>query len=149
MRKDDLARRKPNRLQNYDYSQPGYYFVTICTRQMRQIFWSPQPTVGADIIRPDQLPLSCLGQLVDEAIRAIPSHYANYSVEKHVVMPNHIHLILRIREADGRMISAPTKAVPIVIGQMKRATSKCAGASLWQKGFHDHIIRSESTYLRI
>lgn len=64
-------------------------------------------------------------------------------------MPNHIHLILRIREADGRMISAPTKAVPIVIGQMKRATSKCAGASLWQKGFHDHIIRSESTYLRI
>ncbi len=145
----DLPKRKPNRLKEYDYSQPGYYFITICTHQMRQLFWPSQPLVGADIIRPDQPRLSKLGQIVERAIRDIPSHYAHYSVEKYVIMPNHIHLILRISEGDGRMISAPTKPVPIVIGQLKRTVAKQAGFSLWQKGYCDHVIRTESVYLRV
>lgn len=44
-----LPRRKPNRLPNYDYSQAGYYFITLCTKDKQPLFW--QPSVGADIIR--------------------------------------------------------------------------------------------------
>ena len=48
----ELPRRKPNRLPNYDYSQAGYYFITLCTKDKQPLFW--QPSVGADIIRPPQ-----------------------------------------------------------------------------------------------
>ena len=110
-----LPRRKPNRLPNYDYSQAGYYFITLCTKDKQPLFW--QPSVGADIIRPPQgVPLSSIGRVVDEAIRAIPAHYPNVALDKFVVMPNHIHLILALAEPDGRIISAPTKPLSTVIG---------------------------------
>ena len=108
MRGMALPRRKPNRLPNYDYSQAGYYFITLCTKDKQPLFW--QPSVGADIICPPQgIQLSSIGRVVDEAIRAIPAHYPNVALDKFVVMPNHIHLILALAEPDGRMISAPTK----------------------------------------
>ena len=107
MRGMALPRRKPNRLPNYDYSQAGYYFITLCTKDKQPLFW--QPSVGADIICPPQgIQLSSIGRVVDEAIRAIPAHYPNVALDKFVVMPNHIHLILALAEPDGRIISAPT-----------------------------------------
>ena len=120
MRGMALPRRKPNRLPNYDYSQAGYYFITLCTKDKQPLFW--QPSVGADIICPPQgIQLSSIGRVVDEAIRAIPAHYPNVALDKFVVMPNHIHLILALAEPDGRIISAPTKPLSTVIGSMKRA----------------------------
>lgn len=125
MRGMALPRRKPNRLPNYDYSQAGYYFITLCTKDKQPLFW--QPSVGADIIRPPQgVPLSSIGRVVDEAIRAIPAHYPNVALDKFVVMPNHIHLILALAEPDGRIISAPTKPLSTVIGSMKRAAARRA-----------------------
>ena len=68
--------------------------------------------VGADIIRPPQgIQRSSIGRVVDEAIRAIPAHYPNVALDKFVVMPNHIHLILALAEPDGRIISAPTPGI--------------------------------------
>ncbi|UQT48302.1 transposase [Flavonifractor plautii] len=95
-------------------------------KDKQPLFW--QPSVGADIIRPPQgIPLSSIGRVVDEAIRAIPAHYPNVALDKFVVMPNHIHLILALAEPDGRIISAPTKPLSTVIGSMKRAAAKRAG----------------------
>lgn len=146
----DLLQRKPNRLLQYDYSQPGCYFITICTQGRANLFWKngqpPETGVGADIIRP--LPLSRYGDIVEDAIRSIPRHYSNVCVDQYVVMPNHIHMILGLG-TNGRIISAPTKSVPIIVGQMKRIASKTAGFTLWQKGYHDHIIRNDADYLRI
>ena len=153
----DRSVRRPNRLPHFDYSQAGYYFVTVCTQNRAFLLWdpvSPPPTkcsglcVGADIIRP-LCRLSPLGLIVEDAIRQIPSHYPNVALMKYVVMPNHIHLILALNETGGRMISAPTKSLSTIIGSMKRYTSKTAGFPLWQKSFHDHIIRKEADYLRI
>ena len=58
-------------------------------------------------------------------------------------------MILSLAHRSGRIISAPTKAIPTIVGQMKRAVSKMAGFPIWQKGYHDHIIRSEADYRRI
>lgn len=71
-------------------------------------------------------------------------------VEKYVVMPNHIHLMLRI-EGTGRTLCAPTPvgAVPRIIKAMKETVTKCARSPVWQKGYHDHIVRGEADYLRI
>ena len=147
---DSLPKRKQNRLTGYDYSQPGCYFVTICAKNRRYLFWDEFDwRVGADIIRPHTIPLSLYGRIIKNVIEQIPVRYPGASVEKYIIMPNHIHLLLRISVSNGRIISAPTYGVPTIIGQMKRAASKQAQTGLWQKGYHDHIIRSEADYLRI
>lgn len=87
--------------------------------------------------------------MVEQAIREIPAHYSNVRLDKYVVMPNHIHLILALDQSVGRMISAPTKSLSTIVGSMKRYTSKMVGLPLWQKSFHDHVIRNETDYLRI
>ena len=64
-------------------------------------------------------------------------------------MPNHVHILLTLGEQNGRMISAPTKGLSTIVGQMKRAVSKLAHMDVWQKGYHDHVVRNDADYLRI
>lgn len=135
-------KRKPIRIENYDYSAPGAYFVTICTANRARIFWK---AVGADIIRPQDVPLSTIGQIVEQSILQITDHYENVSVDKFCIMPDHIHLIVRINaDVNGRMVSAPT--VSTVVGSMKRWVSKQIGRSIWQKSFYEHGIRNQQDY---
>ena len=144
----ELRQRKRNRLTGHDYSQPGCYFITICTYNRENFFWTSS-VVGADIIRPFHQVLTQYGLIVEQAILDIPRHYTGVEVSQYVVMPNHVHMILTLPPACGRMISAPTKPVPVIIGQMKRYASKECGVPFWQRSFHDHIIRDEAEYLRI
>ena len=137
--------RKRLRLEYYDYSQPGSYFITICTRERKQeVLCSIEPAVGAIINRPPRISLTPLGRIVDETIRAIPDHYPGILVDQYIIMPDHVHLILSFRNIgpDGRQIAAPTPLSKI-IQQMKRIASKQAGVPLWQKGFYDHVIRND------
>ena len=141
-----FPKRKQIRLPNYDYSSPGAYFVTICTHDRRCIL--SDVAVGAAISRPPDVHLSSYGEIVALAIHNTPQIYSNVSVDHSVIMPNHIHLILRIHnDESGRMISAPT--VSTVVGQMKRWASKRAGIALWQKSYHEHVIRNEEDYRQI
>ena len=145
-----METRKPNRLANYDYSQNGAYFVTICTKDKAKILWDRnfRPFVGEAISLPQYtLHLSKYGKLVYDAVKNIPHYYPGVLVDKFVVMPNHVHIILVITGNDGRMISAPT--ISTIIGQAKRIVSKQIGNPIWQKSFHDRIIRDESEYLDI
>ena len=139
---NDLPNRKPIRIENYDYSTPGAYFITLCTANREKIFWN---RVGADIIRPQNVPLSVAGQIAEQGILQIAEHYENVIVDKYCIMPDHIHLILRIEsEIDGRMISAPT--VSTAVGSMKRWVSRQIGRPIWQKSFYDHGIRNQQDY---
>lgn len=147
---DKLPNRKNVRLQEFNYSQNGAYFVTICTKDRQNIFWNNiNDFVGADIIRPKGVPLNPIGKVVEYAIEQISEHYECVSVEKYVIMPNHIHLILLIDRdtTNGRIISAPT--ISIIVGQMKRWITKQIGFHIWQKSFYDHIIRNRTDYDRI
>ena len=141
----DLPKRKPNRLSYFDYSTPGAYFVTICVEGKRCILGD---IVGASIARPPIVQLSTYGKIVDAVIREIPAHYPAVSVDHYVVMPNHVHLLLQINtDEDGRPMVAPT--ISTVVQQMKGVVTKRIGKSIWQKLFHDHVIRGEKDYLKI
>ena len=141
----EFQKRKPNRLKNYDYSQPNAYFITICTKNKETLFWE---YVGASIARPEKVCLSPYGRIVEEAISNIQTVYPAISVDNYVIMPNHIHLLLQIRtDENGRAMLAPT--ISIVIQQMKGYVTKRIGSSIWQKMFHDHVIRDEAGYLKI
>ena len=102
----DLPKRKPNRIDSYDYSTPGAYFVTVCTAGREKLFWS---AVGADIIRPQDVPLSPMGKIAEQGVLQMAVHYDALSVDHYCIMPDHIHLLLRMEsDGNGRMVSAPT-----------------------------------------
>ena len=138
----ELPKRKQNRLAKYDYSTPNAYFITICTQDRENLFWTD---VGAIIDRPDDVPLTNLGLVVRQSIEDIPRHYPTVSVDHSVIMPNHIHLLLQINtDADGRSMIAPT--ISTVVRLMKGMVTKQAGFPVWQKGFYDHVIRNDNDY---
>ena len=139
---ETFPNRKQIRIKNYDYSTPGAYFITVCTANREKIFWNG---VGADSIRPGKLPLSSSGKIAEQAVLQIASHYENIVVDKYCIMPDHIHLILRIESnISGRIISAPT--ISTVVGSMKRWVSKQIGKPIWQKSFYEHGIRNQQDY---
>jgi len=89
--------------------------------------------------------LSDLGTIVQRNIEDIPKHYPVISVDHYVIMPNHIHLLMRIHsDSSGRSMIAPT--ISTVVRMMKGAVSKQAGFAVWQKGFYDHVIRDDNDY---
>lgn len=142
---NNLPKRKPNRLKCFDYSSCGAYFITICVQNKECILWD---NVGATIGRPQDIVLSEYGITVDSVIKNIPRFYSHVNVDKYVIMPNHIHLILNIQFFEiGRPMVAPT--ISTIIQQMKGVVTKKIGFSIWQKSFHDHIIRNEKEYLKI
>ena len=140
-----LPARKQNRLTDYDYCTANAYFITICSENRRNLFWSD---VGAINDRPQDVPLTQYGKTVDFYINAIPSHYPSVSVDHYVIMPNHIHLLLQIHtDSNGRSMIAPT--ISTVVRLFKGTVSKQLGHSIWQKGFYDHVVRGEADYLEI
>ncbi len=141
----DFPVRKNTRLQGYDYTAPGAYFVTVCTEKRANIL---SHIVGEGSPLPQ---LSPYGQIADRVICEISKKYKTCTVDRYVIMPNHIHLLLRF---DGRGNPAPT--ISDVVGWMKYEITKqingyrgAAGEKVFQRSFHDHIIRGETDYLEI
>ena len=148
----ELPKRKRNRIENYDYSSCGAYFLTICTKDRKNLFWdnSHPSIVGEDIILPpEELRLSACGKVVRDAIALIPHHYPHIELLQYVIMPNHVHMILFVTYNDGRLVASPTTTISTVIGQMKRYVSRQLGDSVWQRSFHDHVIRNSDDYTEI
>jgi len=159
--------RKRNRLQGYDYSRQGAYFITVCTQNRAELFGH---IVGANCVRPftnDGRPqvaptvvrpfteLSETGHTVKHEIETLSSIYPTVHVSAFVIMPNHVHMVIVIdsRDIDGRpQVNGRPQVAPTVsriIKQWKGSITKRLGFSPWQKSFHDHVIRNQDDYLRI
>ena len=134
----DLPKRKPNRLKEYDYSTPGAYFITICVKDGKQLL---SKIVGEDVGILPQNNLSQIGIICDEYVKSINVKYENVTVDKYVIMPNHIHLIIFL---NGTMwASSPTTNVETIIRSFKTMVTKEIGYSIWQRSYHDHVIRDK------
>jgi putative transposase len=99
----DNKNRKSIRIKGYDYSQNGAYFVTICTHNKLCLFGQ---------VESGKMVLNALGLLIESIWRQIPSHYRTVLIDEFVVMPNHIHGIIRLqdrREQLGVMNHSPTQ----------------------------------------
>ena len=148
----NLPKRKNNRLKDYDYSQPGAYFVTICTKDRKEILSHIKRDKG--IFDYPQIILTKAGEIAQNEILEIEKHYENIKIDKYVIMPNHIHIIVRITE---RINPFPTKKydIPNIIGKFKASVTRNVGKAfmpsekLWQASFYDHIIRTQQDYKEI
>jgi len=138
--------RKHIRLKDYDYSKAGYYFITICVKDMQELLWR-RDAHCASVGDAENPQLSDIGEVVKTAIENISHYYKAIKVDKYVIMPNHLHLIFVVRNDERRAMRVPT--ISTVVNQMKGYVSKELGHSIWQKRFHDHIIRDEADYQRI
>lgn len=98
---NELPKRKNIRLTQYDYSQNGAYFITICTKDRRHLL-SKIHTVGAGVLDRPQVELLAHGVVADKYIRQIHDFYDWLSVDAYVIMPNHIHVLLRIENGRSR-----------------------------------------------
>ena len=103
----DLPKRKQIRLREYDYSSLGAYFVTVCTQDRRCIL--SDIAVGDGVLDVPNVRLSSYGKTVEETLREIETAYAWLSLDRYVIMPNHIHLLLRIETNGPSGTPAPTK----------------------------------------
>jgi REP element-mobilizing transposase RayT len=167
--------RRSIRLKGYDYSQPGAYFITICTQDRACLFGE---VVGGE------MRLNEAGRIVADAWQWLDVRYDYVELDEWVVMPNHLHGIIVIVDdicrggsrtdgrggsrTDGRGGSrtAPTgdthdiatkrKAIGRLVGAFKTVSTKQINESLqapsrpvWQRNYYEHIIRDGESLHRI
>jgi REP element-mobilizing transposase RayT len=143
MSTESVPYRKRVRAEGFDYAQSGWYFVTICTQDRRCRFGSISNGV---------IDLSLAGQMVYDELQYLPERFDTVGLDVFVVMPNHIHgIIILGPDDDGH---SPV-SLSDVVSAYKRITTnsyirkvKEEGwppfpGRLWQRSFHDRIIRSD------
>ena len=143
----ELPKRKPTRLRNFDYSATGAYFITICTEGRREVL---SCIVGGDVLdAPKNVELLSYGKIADKYINQLNEFYDHITVDRYVIMPNHIHIMLFVRGDGASRTSPPTiqhSAVSQFVSTFKRFCNKEFGENIWQRHFNDHIIRNRQDY---
>jgi len=146
-----LPIRKSTRLKGYNYNTPGAYFLTICVKNRAEILSEIKTVDGVSGI-PENTLLP-YGIIADKYINKLNDFYKNISVDKYVIMPNHIHLLVRISECgDGGSSRTPNPTNSLIaqfVSTFKRFCNKEYGENIWQRLSNDHIIRNENDYKRI
>ena len=147
--------RRSIRLKEYDYSRAGAYFVTICTHNREYLF--------GNVVN-DEMVLSEYGKIVENVWYNLTGHYQNIKLDKFIVMPNHIHGIIVLIDVDivgAGLKPAPTdltKYYPLseIIRAFKTFSArhvnelrKTPGIPVWQRNYHEHIVRNENELNRI
>jgi REP element-mobilizing transposase RayT len=125
--------RKSPRIPKYDYNNNNFYFITLCTHEKKCIFWQGQK-------------MNQLGIIAKKHIENIGSHHNGVVVDKYVVMPNHIHMIVALHESD---LSVNYLVALFKTGVTKQIRKHYPKMQIWQRSFHDHIIRNQADYVRI
>jgi REP element-mobilizing transposase RayT len=137
----NIHHRRSIRLRDYDYSQSGAYFITICTYQKEYLF--------GEIIN-YEMQLNSLGKIVQFYWQGLKNHYDYLQLDEFVIMPNHLHGILILINTIN-----PTKrkGIPEIIRGFKTFSAKKINqirqrhnVPVWQRNYYEHIIRNESDF---
>jgi len=148
--------RQSIRLPYFDYSQPGYYFITICTKNRECLL--------GNIIN-NKIKLSEIGKIVKQCWLDMPKHYPNVELDEFIVMPNHLHGIIIINDPINKYrrggVTPPLpmeNKIPLgkIVAYFKYQSTKqinklthAPGQMIWQRNYYEHIIRNEKKLERI
>ena len=142
----DKYHRRSIRLKDYDYSQAGAYFVTICCYDKTTYFENAKTR-----------------NITEQCWKGIPQHFSNVSLDEYVIMPNHLHGILILHDARRGVLNTSTQdssnkpfskssprrnTISLIIRTFKAAvTTQCRHIGCekfaWQRNYYEHIIRKE------
>ena len=129
----DKSTRKPTRIPHYDYKTPNYYFITICTHDKKCIFGNPGK-------------LNSYGMIAEEELIHLEILFPSVKIDKYVIMPNHVHCILILEEGN---YSVSTCMGLYKSGVSRKIHQLNQSVQVWQRSFHDHIIRNQQAYEKI
>jgi len=154
-----MRKRRLRRLRNYDYSQAGGYFITICTYNREYLF--------GEIINQEMM-LNYVGRIVEEWWVELEKKFSSVKLDDYVIMPNHTHGIITIVEGEwddvGAIHELPLQdkierrrmLIPKMVGYFKMNSAKYVnrvrnteGTPLWQRNYYEHVVRSEDEWNRI
>jgi REP element-mobilizing transposase RayT len=124
-------------LPGYDYSKPGAYFVTMCTRNGRCLFGE---------ICDGRMSCNLLGELVRSHWLDIPRHFPHVTLDAFVLMPDHLHGVLIFGDVVGVEYIRP---LHVVVATFKAAVSRNARINIWQRNYYAHIVRNDDDLNRI
>jgi REP element-mobilizing transposase RayT len=150
-------RRGPVRLKEYDYSQPGAYFVTICVNGHRCMFGE---------VTEDEMRLNDSAQIVCKCWNDLPRHYPHVQTDAFVVMPNHVHGIIMLIETNvgAGLRPAPTgsgmgierhglseivRAFKSFSARRINELQRTPGTRVWQRGYYERVVRNDEELNRI
>ena len=158
-----LPKRKHPRLKGYDYSSNGYYFVTICTKDMKCIFGKVESldnNLGRGLApverecKDTRIILSPYGLIAEKQLFELEQRYDYVKIDKYVIMPNHIHTIIILDSKVAGASPRPTLS-DIMCAYKSLTTRECnkisnvSGRKVFQESFYDKVIRNEEGYLEI
>ena len=143
----ELPKRKQNRLKDYDYDSAGAYFITVCTQDRKCLL---SHIVGGGAFDAPENQLTSMGKIVEKYIQS-GNHIDRVTVEKYVIMPNHVHLLLIVDMVDGtsRAPSSTNAVIPHFMSTFKRFCHRDIGQKIFQRSYHDHVVRDRQDYLKI
>ena len=132
----DIHHRQSTRLNGYDYSRAGAYFITICTHDREHLF--------GEIVN-GTMELNKLGNVAQSHWQQPLQHHSNIIMDESIVMPNHLHGIIILESSTGS-----TKSISEIIRGFKTFSAKAInkkrglrGVPVWQRNYYDRIIRNE------
>ena len=146
---EERKSRKTPRLQGFDYSTNGMYFITICTQNRRNLL---SRIVGTGVLDCPKIELTQYGEVVQKYLNQLNDFYDYISVEDYVIMPNHIHILLFVKENGQSRTPVPTNiaransTLSRFVSTFQRFCNKEYGENIWQPRFNDHIIRNREDY---
>lgn len=148
-----IHHRKSKRLQGFDYASEGLYFITLNTENRSRFFGEIEKGI---------MNLNELGEVAHQLWLEIPSHHPQIELHDFVIMPDHIHGVLEVlynpvsgaNDDSPRQFRSPSKTIGSVIRGYKIGVTKWTRDNttihkLWQRDYHDHIIRNTEAYYRI
>ncbi len=162
-----MHHRRSLRLKHYDYAKAEYYFITICTQNREHLFGKIVDGV---------MVLNVAGEMIQTLWFDMMNDFPNIALHEFVIMPNHIHFIVEIVGAplvgaldtenmvDIHDKRAPTRGAPTVgdvvgsfkslttnqyIKMVKNNTLPPFNKRIWQRNYHEHVIRDDVDYDRI
>jgi len=143
-----MEKRKNNRLKDYDYSEIGSYFITLCTHN-RQSLFDIEQGVGNDLCV-----VPCLqNQIIHKWIKETENKFNNIKFDEYVIMHDHLHFVITIMERHaGRSLQDvmrffKTMTTNDYITAVKNCQLPPFDNKLWQKSYYDHVIRNEQDYI--
>jgi len=136
-----MRERKKQRLPGFDYSAPGAYFVTICVHGMQYRF--------GEIVDSNMV-LNEAGEIVIKQWNWLFEQYHYLLIDEFIVMPNHIHGVIRVvgNGRDRSLQVSKVKSIPELIGAFKTTSSKMIHFAgyfdfRWQKSYYERVVRDE------
>ena len=152
--KINFPTRKSTHLKNFDYSRSGAYFITVCARERQDILsqivkQSSAVTVGEGLAPPVSVQMKPCGEIAKKQLLALETRFPNIVITDYVIMPDHIHAIILLREAAGGASPSPTlnDIICAYKSLMARACKQLCGVEkIFQRSYFEHIIHDKEDY---